>query len=77
MAKEEIIAKARAKALKKASAYQRLFKSPDGKVVLKDLEEEFERELHVPGDPYGTHIRVGQYDVIKYIRIVMGVNTDA
>ena len=67
----------RQQALKKAAAYQRLFTSPDGKVVLADLEAEFrDRELHVSGDSHATHVRVGEFNVIKYIHTVMEVETD-
>ncbi len=76
MAKEEIIAAARAKALKKVNVYKRLFTSPDGKVVLNDLIEAFDQELNVPGDSHGTHVRVGNYEVIQYIKQIMEVEED-
>ncbi len=76
MAKEEIIAAARAKALKKVNVYKRLFTSPDGKVVLNDLIEAFDQELNVPGDSHGSHVRIGNYEVIQYIKQIMEVEED-
>lgn len=75
--KEELRAKARAKALKKVSCYKRLFTSPDGVIVLKDLEEAFDQRLNVPGDSHGTHVRVGNYEVLQYIKEIMEVEEDA
>ena len=69
--KQRLIGEAKAKALKKANAYQRLFGSPDGKIVLGDLLEQFDRKLHVPGDPHSTHVRVGEYGVLQYIQDIL------
>ena len=66
----------RGKALKKVACYQRVFKTPDGKKVLEDLKAAFEQELNVPGDPFQTHVRVGNYEVIQYIKQIMEVEAD-
>lgn len=74
---EQKIIEARATALEKARAYKRLFNTPDGRVVLKDLAEEFARSgLNAPGDPFLTHVRVGEHGVIQYIHNVMEAATD-
>ena len=67
----------RGKALKKVNVYQRLFKTPDGKVVLDDLTAAFDQALNVPGDSHGTHVRVGNYEVLQYIKQIMEVEADA
>ena len=74
--KERLVGEAKARALKKAGAYQRLFGTPDGMVVLNDLRETFGGKLHVPGDPHGTSVRVGEFGVLQYIDEVMEVDTD-
>ncbi len=44
------------------------FSSPDGKKVLKDLEDRFMmRSSIVPGDPYATHAKEGAREVVLYI----------
>jgi hypothetical protein len=71
--KAELQQKARNKALKKVGSYKRLFTSPDGKVVLDDLKAAFDQELNVPGDSHGTHVRVGNYEVLQYIKEIMEI----
>ena len=41
--------------------YKRVFGSPDGKTVLKDLKKHFfiDKTPFVPGDPQGTHFNLG------------------
>ncbi len=48
------------------------FTSPAGARVLADLCRAFvEVDLHVPGDPYGTHVAVGQRNAImRIVKIV-------
>ena len=78
MDKQEKIQEARNRAIKKASAFKRLFSTPDGKAVLGELKIVFEEpKINVPGDPFATHVRVGQLEVLQYITEVMGVETDA
>lgn len=60
-------------ALRKAAAYKRLFTSPDGKVVLKDLQFAFNQKLNVPGDPFASHVRIGNYEVLQYITEIMEI----
>ena len=42
-------------------AYKRLFSTPDGKIVLKDLKEHFfvQKTPFVPGDSHGSHLNMG------------------
>lgn len=44
-----------------ADVYKRLFSTPDGKIVLKDLKDHFfvDRTTHVPGDPHGSSLNEG------------------
>lgn len=67
----------RQKALKKVACYKRLFKTPDGKKVLDDLTAAFDQKLNVPGDPFETHVRVGNHEVLQYIKQIMEVEEDA
>ena len=67
----------RGKALKKVACYQRVFKSPDGKKVLDDLNAAFTQALNVPGDPFATPVRVGNNEVLQYIKEIMEVEADA
>lgn len=48
--------------------YQRLFNTPDGKDILKELESECSGSLAVAGDPFATHVRVGKFEVIEEIK---------
>lgn len=54
--------------LKIVNAYQEIFKTEFGKVVLKDLEVSFDRDVFVKGDPYETHLRIGRRDVVLRIK---------
>jgi hypothetical protein len=74
--KDRLVAEALAKALKKVSCYKRVFTSPDGKVVLEDLKSAFDQRLNVPGDSHGTHVRVGNYEVLQYIKEIMEVENN-
>lgn len=75
--KQRVIAEARTKALKKVNVYKRLFSSPDGKIVRDDLIAAFDQKLNVPGDPFATHVRVGNYEVLQYIKEIMEVEENA
>ncbi len=33
--------------------------------------------INVPGDPFGTHVRVGNIEVLQYINEIMEVEEDA
>lgn len=78
MGNKEKIQEARNRAIKKASAFKRLFGTPDGKKVLEELSIVFgEPKINVPGDAFATHVRVGQLEVLQYIHEVMEVTTDA
>ncbi len=73
---QKLQAKARHKALKKVAVYKRVFASPDGKVVLDDLKAAFNQKLNVMGDPFATHVRVGNHEVLQYIEEIMEVEED-
>jgi hypothetical protein len=73
---KELQSTARIKALKKVSAYKRLFSSPDGIVVMKDLEAAFDQALNVPGDSHATHVRVGNYEVLQYIKQILEIENN-
>lgn len=73
---ERLKSEARARALNRISVYRRLFRSPDGIVVLNDLKEAFYQKLNVPGDPFQTHVRVGNHEVLQYIKDIMEIDTD-
>jgi len=52
----------------KVSRIQALFSTPEGKEVLKFLNDEFNgTELFVMGDPHATSYRLGQRDVYVYL----------
>ena len=54
--------------LEVAHAFKRTFATPDGMVVLKELERDyFLRNLHIPGDPYGSHVNIGAHLVVAAI----------
>lgn len=64
---------------RKAIRFNQVFGTVEGKKVLDDLKQEFARfgSLHVPGDPYATHVRVGEAAVIEYInRMIQIATTD-
>lgn len=54
------------------SKYYKLFTSPDGEDVLKDLMQQFyDRSSIVPGDPHMTHALEGAREVVLYIKQMM------
>lgn len=54
--------------LRLAQTYHRVFGTPEGRTVLQHLREVFmEQERFVPGDPYHTHVRVGEGRVIQHM----------
>ena len=66
---------AREEALKKASIYQRLFHSEEGRIILDDLEAEFESAPLVSQHPHLMHVRTGELNVIRYINDVLNIDT--
>ena len=48
--------------------YAQTFNSDVGKRVLKDLELSFCGDCHVKGDPYATHVRIGENNVVLRIK---------
>jgi len=62
----------------KSGYFYRIFTSPDGKKVLKWLEEEFDKdEIFQPGDPHATAHMLGKRDVIVYIRQMIRLKENA
>lgn len=54
---------------KNITVYTRLFNTPDGEVVLKDLEERFyNNDLLTVGDPHATAYNVGLRDAVRHIK---------
>lgn len=52
---------------KKAARFHKLFTSPAGKLVLKDLEDEFNPDVLLGKDDAETNYNVGKRDVYIYI----------
>ena len=53
---------------KKARRFTKLFTSPTGKLVLKDLEDEFNPDVLLSVQDSETFYNVGRRDVIIYIQ---------
>jgi len=53
---------------RKAALLANLFGSPVGTDALRVLEDEFDRENIMAGDPYTTAYNLGRRDVVVYIR---------
>lgn len=54
---------------KKADIVKRVLCTADGEKLLKFLEEEFDHEqIFTPGDPHHTAYRLGQRDVVVYLK---------
>ena len=74
---QEKIEIVRARALKRVGIFKRAFSTPDGKKALKELVDEFgSSAINIPGDPFGTHVRVGNIEVLRYIHDIMEVEED-
>ena len=56
------------------AAYERLALTPDGKLVLEDLQIGYAGDLLVLGDPYATHANVGANRVINYINLMTTID---
>lgn len=52
----------------KSKYFHQVFRSSQGKQVLEALEKEFDHENIKSGDPHETYYRLGQRDVVVYIR---------
>lgn len=54
--------------LEMAQAFATTFATPSGTRVLKELERMYlYRNLHVPDDPYGSHVNIGAQMVVAAI----------
>lgn len=54
--------------LEMAQAFATTFATPSGTRALKELERMyFYRNLHVPGDPCGSHVNIGAHMVVAAI----------
>jgi hypothetical protein len=63
--------------LRSASNYREVFSSIEGQKVLDALKREFrDRAIHVPGDSHGTHVRVGECNVINHIMGMMTIGDE-
>lgn len=75
--KQAKIELAREKYRDKAISFFNLFNTPDGKVVLDELKEQFvDRTSIVPGDPYATHANEGAREVILFINQMMEISNE-
>lgn len=73
---EQVVTRRQRRLMALRDAYQRLFASPDGQLVMADLVRHAATEpVMVPGDSHATHFRLGQFDVVQHIR-VQGAITD-
>ena len=60
--------------IRMADAYARTLNSPDGRVMFEDLSDKFlYPELYVPGDPGGSHVRIGEANVIRHCQGILAV----
>jgi hypothetical protein len=48
--------------------YASIFNTDAGKRVLEDLDLSFGGDCHVKGDPYHTHVRIGENNVVLKIK---------
>lgn len=53
---------------KKAISVHSLLTSPEGKGLMKALEEEFDGVSLKADNPYETYYRLGQRDVVMYLK---------
>mgnify|MGYP006287583479 CR=1 FL=1 len=54
--------------LQMAQAFATTFSTPSGQMVLKELERMFFYvNLHVPNDPYASHVNIGSQMVVAAI----------
>jgi len=54
--------------LELAQAYEATFaQSPAGRLVMADLERQFNRQAFTAGDPHATSFRCGTMEVLYYI----------
>ena len=67
--------KIREEALKKASIYQQLFNSKEGRLILEDLDAEFSMRPLTSEFPHYTHVRAGELNVLRYIEDVLKIDT--
>ena len=69
--------KLRQEALRKAAIYQKLFDTVEGREILADLEREFENRTLAHEKPHLMHMRVGELNVVRYIKSVLQVDIQA
>ena len=55
----------------KRARFKTLFASPNGQEVLKALEAEFDHVNIKSSDPHETYYRLGQRDVVVYLRQIL------
>ena len=60
-----------------AQAFASTFATPSGQLALKELERMyFYRNLHVPDDPYGSHVNIGAHMVVAAIHQLIALAHD-
>lgn len=45
----------------------RMLKSPEGRLAVDFLAEKYGGDVQVKNDPYATHVRIGERNVIDYL----------
>lgn len=50
-------------------------KSKEGEKAIAFLTSKYGGDVHKPGDPYATHVRIGERNVVDYLIALMGETT--
>lgn len=61
---------------KMAHIFRSVFNTDDGKLVLKKLEEEFDRDNIMSDNPHRTHYNLGRRDAVVYIRQMLNFKVE-
>jgi hypothetical protein len=61
------LAKARAKSVEKVKTYRDFLDTPNGKIIMEDLKEQFDPPVLCKVSADTTVVRAAQRDVIRYI----------
>ena len=62
------------RAMQVRDCYRRWLDTDDGREILADLVRHGATDpVMVAGDPYATHFRLGQFDVVQHIRVQAAV----
>lgn len=71
------MAKYSKEAKRKLAAFKDVFESPNGEVVLKELEQHVGDISYVKGDPYHTAFNEGKRELLARIRIMVSEANEA